>query len=117
MLEAGERGGCRAAHLCLVISGVQQGKGLHQHSQRHGALLQQVCIVGQHAEGAAHEAWVGVAHVPHHKAGLRGRRIWVLVPQGAVLFWSIAFACGSWHLRRIYLRRALAGLVGRPADP
>ena len=86
------------ADLRGVICRVQQSKGLHNHSQWHGTLLHQVITVGHHAERTSHEAWVGIASVPHNEAGLSGGGVGVLITRRAVLLRSFALGRRARHL-------------------
>lgn len=89
------------ADLRGVICRVQQSEGLHNHSQWHGTLLQQVIVVRHHAERTSHEARVGIASVPHNEAGLSGGGVGVLVARGAVLLRSLALGGRARHLSGI----------------
>lgn len=91
------------AYLRGVIRRVQQSEWLHNHSQWHGALLQQVITVRHHAERTSHEAWVGIASVPHNEAGLSGGGVGVLVARRAVLLRSFALGGRARHLSGVNL--------------
>lgn len=86
------------ADLRGVVCRVQQSEWLHNHSQWHGALLQQVIAVRHHAERTSHEARVGIASIPHNETGLGGGGVGVLVARGAVLLRSFALGGRARHL-------------------